>query len=145
VSNFLANQSAAHGLSGLPKLVAVIQNDGEMVFEIYISPDLPCFAGHFPEFAILPGVLQIDWVMQLVMAHWPDLGHFSGMDILRFARPILPGQRVMLKIQRDVQRINFAWLLMENMDKSNSINTALAETQSPQIQCSSGRIRFVVA
>jgi 3-hydroxymyristoyl/3-hydroxydecanoyl-(acyl carrier protein) dehydratase len=131
VNNFLANQLIAHDPNGLPKVLAVTQTDSEIVVEIFISADLPCFVGHFPGFAILPGVLQIDWVMKLAMAHWPDLGHFSGMDILRFARPILPNQRIMLKIQRDLQRINFVWLLVES--------------ESSQIQSSSGRIRFVAA
>jgi 3-hydroxyacyl-[acyl-carrier-protein] dehydratase len=68
----------------------------------------PFFRGHFPETPIMPGVLIIEAMGQaggvLVMESLPEDRHgvliyFMGMDKVRFRKPVLPGDQLILEIQ----------------------------------------------
>src|SRR5271156_7034130 len=68
----------------------------------------PFFQGHFPEYAIMPGVLMVEAIAQaggvLLLPEVPDhetkLMVFSGIDRARFRRPVVPGDQ--LRIEVDV-------------------------------------------
>src|ERR1700692_1524316 len=68
----------------------------------------PFFQGHFPEYAIMPGVwmgqaiAQAGGVLLLpeVPEHETKLLVFSGIDRVRFRRPVVPGDQ--LRIEVDV-------------------------------------------
>lgn len=67
----------------------------------------PFFAGHFPELPIMPGVLIIEAMAQatglLASETAPEvLGkgmtyYLVGLDKVRFKRPVVPGDRLMLE------------------------------------------------
>jgi 3-hydroxymyristoyl/3-hydroxydecanoyl-(acyl carrier protein) dehydratase len=63
-----------------------------------ISHDLIYFRGHFPNFAILPGVVQIEWVMGYAKRHFPLENVSAGNLRVKFRRPILPGDRLLLTL-----------------------------------------------
>ena len=64
----------------------------------------PFFTGHFPGTPIMPGVLILEAMGQaggvLISASRPtaedELLYFSGMDRVRFRRPVLPGDQLIL-------------------------------------------------
>jgi 3-hydroxyacyl-[acyl-carrier-protein] dehydratase len=66
------------------------------------------FQGHFPDYAIMPGVLMVEAIAQaggvLLLPEVPDhdskLMVFSGIDRARFRRPVVPGDQ--LRIEVDV-------------------------------------------
>ncbi len=66
------------------------------------------FQGHFPEYAIMPGVLMVEAIAQaggvLLLPEVPDhenkLLVFSGINDARFRRPVTPGDQ--LRIEVDV-------------------------------------------
>ncbi len=66
----------------------------------------PFFQGHFPGRPIMPGVLIIEAMAQaggvLVMDSRPEmLGtpiYFMGMDKVRFRKPVVPGDQLVLEI-----------------------------------------------
>jgi 3-hydroxyacyl-[acyl-carrier-protein] dehydratase len=68
----------------------------------------PFFQGHFPDYAIMPGVLMVEAIAQaggvLLLPEVPDhenkLLVFSGIDRARFRRPVTPGDQ--LRIEVDV-------------------------------------------
>ncbi len=68
----------------------------------------PFFQGHFPDYAIMPGVLMVEAIAQaggvLLLPEVPDhenkLLVFSGIDRARFRRPAVPGDQ--LRIEVDV-------------------------------------------
>ena len=69
--------------------------------ELRVPETLACFPGHFPEVALVPGVVQLDWAMSLVRrwlggAPWP-----RAVEALKFKSPMLPGQRVTLVLEGD--------------------------------------------
>jgi 3-hydroxyacyl-[acyl-carrier-protein] dehydratase len=68
----------------------------------------PFFAGHFPDFAIMPGVLVVEAMAQaggvLLLTEFPDreqkLLLFTGIERAKFRRPVVPGDQ--LRIDVDV-------------------------------------------
>jgi 3-hydroxyacyl-[acyl-carrier-protein] dehydratase len=66
------------------------------------------FQGHFPDYAIMPGVLVVEAIAQaggaLLLPEIPEhdtkLMVFSGIDRARFRRPVVPGDQ--LRIEVDV-------------------------------------------
>mmetsp|Transcript_26920 Transcript_26920/g.63900 ORF Transcript_26920/g.63900 Transcript_26920/m.63900 type:complete len:212 (-) Transcript_26920:1494-2129(-) len=65
------------------------------------------FPGHFPERAIMPGVLQIEALAQLggiVMMDPEDQDakqnfFFGGIDGCKFRRPVVPGDTLMMRVE----------------------------------------------
>jgi acyl-coenzyme A synthetase/AMP-(fatty) acid ligase/3-hydroxymyristoyl/3-hydroxydecanoyl-(acyl carrier protein) dehydratase len=55
--------------------------------------DLACFPGHFPELPVVPGVLQLDWAMELVAQLLGRPARVTEIKSLKLASPLRPGQR----------------------------------------------------
>lgn len=70
------------------------------------------FPGHFPQRAIMPGVLQVEAMAQLggiVMIDPQDAAQqnnffFGGVDNLRWRKPVVPGDVLMMRV--DVTKFN---------------------------------------
>jgi 3-hydroxyacyl-[acyl-carrier-protein] dehydratase len=66
----------------------------------------PFFAGHFPNFPIMPGVLIIEAIAQagaaLLLTEVPDRGSklmvFTSIDDARFRRPVVPGDQLRIEV-----------------------------------------------
>lgn len=80
-----------------------------------VSFNEPMFQGHFPEFAIFPGVLTIEAMAQTAtFATYPFIAHdpeqmkrgFSvillGVDDVRFRKPVVPGD--VLRIEAEIDK-----------------------------------------
>ena len=71
-----------------------------------VSVNEPFFNGHFPDKPVFPGVLLVEAMAQIsgilgfkTMQKKPadgSLYYFAGADKLRFKRPVVPGDQVML-------------------------------------------------
>jgi beta-hydroxyacyl-ACP dehydratase FabZ len=71
-----------------------------------VSGNEPFFQGHFPERAIMPGVLIVEALAQVACAlflsrpaYKNKLAFFMGMEEIKFRRPVVPGDRLELKIE----------------------------------------------
>ena len=88
-------------MKNLPAVLAHRDADGRTELDLEVQPDNGWFEGHFPQFAILPGVVQIGWA-----AHFAHELHGLGpgvtsMEQVKFKRPILPGTRLTLMLKPD--------------------------------------------
>jgi 3-hydroxyacyl-[acyl-carrier-protein] dehydratase len=71
-----------------------------------VSINEPHFAGHFPDYPIMPGVLQVEAMAQaggaLLLTEIPDredkLMVFTGIEEARFRRPVLPGDQLRIEV-----------------------------------------------
>lgn len=74
-----------------------------------VTMNEPFFQGHFPGLPVMPGVLIIEALAQaggvLVLTHLPQeevkdsIFLFSGLDKVKFRRPVYPGDRLDLQCE----------------------------------------------
>ena len=82
-----------------PEVVSVIRSDDQIELSLLIPPTLIYFRGHFPNFPILPGIVQLDWAIQYGRDNF-DLGAVSPTTIrIKFRKPIRPNTRVTLSLK----------------------------------------------
>ena len=85
--------------------------------EFRARPDLPCFRGHFPGNPVFPGVLIIEAVAQagallgaLTLGLEDDTFiAFSGVQKAKFAKPVLPGDTLSIRVSVEKTRLPFVW------------------------------------
>ena len=71
-----------------------------------VSVNEPHFAGHFPDYPIMPGVLMVEAIAQaggaLLLAEIPDreskLMVFTSIENARFRRPVTPGDQLRIEV-----------------------------------------------
>src|SRR6202158_3380990 len=80
-----------------------------------VSINEPFFQGHFPSESVMPGVLIVEAMAQtaavLVVATFGaesegKLVYFMSIDGVRFRRPVMPGDRLELHVQKIQSRAN---------------------------------------
>jgi len=94
-----SEQASPTKLGLRPVVLAERSLEGRCEQELVVPSDLACWPGHFPELSLLPGVVQLDWVMELAerrLGRSPGLSRIEG---LKFTRPVLPGQKLTLILE----------------------------------------------
>jgi acyl-coenzyme A synthetase/AMP-(fatty) acid ligase/3-hydroxymyristoyl/3-hydroxydecanoyl-(acyl carrier protein) dehydratase len=111
-----------------PELINLQQTDEGLQLELIVPLDLAHFTGHFPGTPILPGVVQIDWAINLGQRLMTLPPRFAGMEVLKFQQLVRPGDHLSLTLRFDQVRgkLHFAY-------------------RNGEAACSSGRILWVAA
>lgn len=84
--------------------------------------DHPSFAGHFPGHPVLPGVVLLDWV---VLAAKQQLTvNVTGISVVKFHRPLVPGDVVDLVLTPDASGVKFVVMHAEGKVADGKLKTA---------------------
>lgn len=85
---------------------------------------LSYFEGHFPEQAVLPGVVQVHWVGELAGKLFSDqnvsIGYFSELKSLKFNSMVLPNTKLNLSLQFNAERNSLKFSYFSDNDKYSS-------------------------
>ena len=76
----------------------------EWLLDLQIPVDLAFFSGHFPTAPVVPGVVQVDWAVNLAQQLLDIPARFVGMEVLKFQQLVRPGDKVQLKLSFDHAR-----------------------------------------
>ncbi|HEV2321120.1 MAG TPA: thioester dehydrase, partial [Gammaproteobacteria bacterium] len=78
-----------------------LQDAAGSVLRLRVEASSPWFEGHFPQFAILPGVVQIGWAEHYACALYGHAPGLCAVEQVKFKRPILPGTELDLVLKPD--------------------------------------------
>jgi 3-hydroxymyristoyl/3-hydroxydecanoyl-(acyl carrier protein) dehydratase len=108
-----------------PEVLAVRSGDASVELDLSLPPGLLYFAGHFPGFAILPGVVQLHWAIKLARLHLP-IGSAVPTELqIKFRRPIRPDARLVLSLA---------------LTEAAGRRQVIFDYASADVACSSGKI-----
>jgi len=95
-----------------PKIIEQFQKGDKLSLILWIQPELIYFQGHFQNCPVLPGVVQIDWVIFYGQRLLNCPKAFAGMEVIKFQVPILPKSTIELKLhwQENKQKLYFKYL-----------------------------------
>lgn len=93
--------------------IVEIDGDNSAIGIKNVTVNEPQFTGHFPDHAIMPGVLLIEGMAQTAGAicarktrSGANLVYFMTIDNARFRKPVVPGDRVEYHVVKQKQRGN---------------------------------------
>jgi acyl-CoA synthetase (AMP-forming)/AMP-acid ligase II len=74
-------------------------DDGRFVFTP--TSALGFFEGHFPGQPVLPAIVQLQRLaLRLARERWTDLGALRGLSRVKFKKPIVPGDEIVIALER---------------------------------------------
>ncbi|MFJ2530804.1 AMP-binding protein [Pseudomonas helmanticensis] len=87
-----------------PEVLEQVESAGEWSLQLSVPPDLAYFSGHFPKAPVLPGVVQVEWALNLGRQLLNLTGPFAGMEVLKFQQLVRPGDEIQLHLRFDPER-----------------------------------------
>jgi 3-hydroxymyristoyl/3-hydroxydecanoyl-(acyl carrier protein) dehydratase len=79
--------------------------------DLQVPTELDCWPGHFPVESVLPGVVQVDWVMKAIEGWTGSFPHLARIEALKFKKLIRPGEKLTLRLERGADGTGFRFRL----------------------------------
>lgn len=76
----------------------LIINEDMLQLKLFIDSDLFWFKGHFDQYPILAGVVQVDWVIHYFNQFLNSEKKFDGLVNVKFQQPIIPNEEILLTL-----------------------------------------------
>ena len=104
-----------------PTIIKQIKTDKEITLLLQIDPEIAYFSGHFDNYPILAGVVQLDWAIHYGKALLDCGTRFMGMEVIKFQQPIFPDTKVLLTLRwdKEKQKLYFSYTSGENNNHSS--------------------------
>jgi acyl-CoA synthetase (AMP-forming)/AMP-acid ligase II/3-hydroxymyristoyl/3-hydroxydecanoyl-(acyl carrier protein) dehydratase len=91
-----------------PEILEELRGDDFLERVCFAPSDLSCFPGHFPGFSLVPGVLQLDWAMDIAADLLGEIPRVEEIETLKLHTPILPKSRFRIRVRTEPgNRITF--------------------------------------
>lgn len=92
-------------------------------FELHVPLDLFWFKGHFPSNPILPGVVQLNWVMHYSKERLNIQYNIESIDVIKFQIPILPNDNLLLRITWEPtnKKLHFSYTIANKVASSGKL------------------------
>ena len=82
-----------------PELLELTFADGFTERKVKVPENLGCLEGHFPNFPVVPAVVQIQWVMNVAGELLGEAVVLERIEALKFKEPLRPGQLFRLTVE----------------------------------------------
>jgi 3-hydroxymyristoyl/3-hydroxydecanoyl-(acyl carrier protein) dehydratase len=107
-----------------PVILNVERSSGRVDLDLRVPGSLFYLRGHFPDFPILPGVVQLDWAIRYGRTYFSIAGAVANTVQVKFRKPILPEQnlRLSLSYTPERRRLTFDCRDREEMFSSGQID-----------------------
>ena len=106
-------------------IVTDLQRRGACALEcrVRVPYDLAIFLGHFPSLPIVPGVVQVDWAVNIARAHLQLHGEFKGITATKFRRLVRPGMELALTLEHRPEpgELRFEYLLGHDLASTGRV------------------------
>jgi len=109
-----------------PQELAVVREDDGVCLTLRVPEDLIYFEGHFPDCAILPGVVQLKWAIEYGRRYFALSPRFVGISNMKFMRVIVPGKTTTLTLAQAASgnELSFQYAIGEEVCSTGSISFA---------------------
>ncbi len=98
----------------MPEIIAESRDGETVTFLLRVPPDLAHFAGHFPDFPILPGIVQVDWAVRLARRYLPALESSHDINNLKFQALVRPDAVLTLRMDYDASQGTLQFIYRDN-------------------------------
>lgn len=82
----------------MPVIHACETSEDGLTLDIQIPAGLEYFDGHFPGYPVVPGVVQLKWVMDFCRQYFEERAKCRRIEALKFNRVIEPEVRLQLRL-----------------------------------------------
>lgn len=84
----------------IPQIILDRSDADNVCIDFTVDENLPCFKGHFPGFPVLPGIVQLDWAVQIANERFGFSETPREVLKLKFKSVIIPPKEVKLTLSR---------------------------------------------
>lgn len=90
------------------------------IFTAKVPLDLVYFKGHFANFPLVPGVVEMQWVMDKIHAYFGKEKNIARFDNLKFQKFLRPNDKLELRLKWDEEKNRMAFQLKTNGEMCGS-------------------------
>lgn len=99
IERLFASGAQGPGAQDRPEVLEELRGSDFIERTCRVPDDLQCFAGHFPGSPLVPGVLQLDWAMDLAGLLLGATPAIERIEALKFLAPLLPGMQFQIHVR----------------------------------------------
>lgn len=121
-----------------PEIINASVSGHSLDLAFSVTKDLCYFAGHFPDFPILPGIVQLSWAVHYADEFLGLTAPVMNVERLKFTCPIQPDEKIMLRIDFDSQKNSATFCFHSLSNFSLQAQSALQE----RLIFSQGRLMY---